>query len=83
MEAIKVWFDATYIYVETTEKNIGKMPLMWFPRLQKATSRELEEFELWAEGSWIHWESIGEDLSVEGFFTFKKNYKYLHNQIKN
>jgi Protein of unknown function (DUF2442) len=72
MEAKKVWFDATFIYVETKENNIGKMPLEWFPRLQKATISDLEKFELWADGSWIHWEEIGEDLSVEGFFTFKK-----------
>lgn len=72
MEAKKVWFDATFIYVETKENTIGKMPLEWFPRLQNATKEDLEKFELWADGSWIHWEEIGEDLSVEGFFTFKK-----------
>jgi hypothetical protein len=73
MEATKIWFDETFIYVETRENAIGKMPLEWFPRLQNATSFDLEKYELWADGSWIHWEEIGEDLSVEGFFTFKKD----------
>ena len=73
MKANKIWFDENFIYVETTENKQGKMPLAWFPRLQKATSEDLQKFELWAEGSWIHWEDIGEDLSVEGFFTFKKD----------
>ena len=72
MEAKKIWFDETFIYVETNENKIGKMPLAWFPRLQNATIDNLQKFELWADGSWIHWEDIGEDLSVEGFFTFKK-----------
>ena len=31
-----------------------------------------QDFELWGEGSWIHWEQIGEDLSTEGFFSFTK-----------
>ncbi len=73
MKATKIWFDENFIHVETTENKQGKMPLSWFPRLQKATNEDLQKFELWADGSWIHWEDIGEDLSVEGFFTFKKD----------
>ena len=72
MQAKKIWFDVAHIYVETTDNKIGKMPLAWFPRLQNANKEELDKFELWADNTWIHWEDIGEDLSVEGFFTFKK-----------
>lgn len=46
------------------------MPLEWFPRLREATIKELENYELWSDGEWIHWEQLGEDLSVEGFFSF-------------
>jgi hypothetical protein len=72
MEAKKIWFDDKFIYVETNEKATGKMPLAWFPRLLNASKDDLQKFELWADGAWIHWEEIGEDLSVEGFFTFNK-----------
>ena len=48
------------------------MPLALFPRLFNATEEDLHKFELWADNSWIHWEAIGEDLSVEVFFTFNK-----------
>jgi hypothetical protein len=73
MEAKNIWFDTVYIYLETTENMIGKMPLVWFPRLLNASEEDRNKFELWADNSWIHWEEIGEDLSVEGFFTFKKD----------
>ena len=46
------------------------MPLPWFPRLLNANKEELDKFELWADNTWIHWEGISEDLSVEGFFCF-------------
>lgn len=72
MKAKKIWFDNEFIHVETTENKTGKMPLKWFKRLENAKTEELELFELWDEGSWIHWELLGEDLSVEGFFTFNK-----------
>ena len=75
MEAKKIWFDNEFIFVETTDRKIGKMPLEWFPRLKNSKIEELEKYELWADNTWIHWETIGEDLSVEGFFSFNKDLK--------
>jgi hypothetical protein len=72
MEAKKIWFDDSNIYVETTENKTGTMPLVWFPRFYTATEANRNAFELWADNTWIHWEELGEDLSVEGFFAFKK-----------
>jgi hypothetical protein len=77
MEAKKIWFDNEFIFVETNDNRIGKMPLEWFPRLKNSTIEELEAYELWADNSWIHWESIGEDLSVEGFFSFNKDLQQI------
>ena len=68
----KIWFDDAFIYVETTDGKTGKTPLNWFPKLQNASPAMQQDFELWGEGSWIHWEQIGEDLSTEGFFSFTK-----------
>lgn len=72
MKAKKIWFDNEFIHVETTENKISKMPLKWFKRIENVKNEALEQFELWNEGSWIHLELLGEDLSVEGFFTFNK-----------
>ena len=72
MQATRIWFDDTHIYVETDTHQQGAMPLGWFPKLQKTTMAERQEYELWADKTWIHWEKVGEDLSVEGFFNFSK-----------
>ncbi len=77
MEIKKIWFDNKTIFVQTTDNQTGQMPLEWFPRLQNATETELEYYELWADNTWIHWEKLGEDLSVEGFFTFKKELEFV------
>lgn len=76
MEIKKIWFDDTNIFVETTNNKVGQMPLEWFPGFQNATKTELENYELWSDNSWIHWEKLNEDLSVEGFFTFKKEQEF-------
>jgi hypothetical protein len=42
-------------------------PLDWYPRLQRASAAERENYELSPLG--IHWPDIDEDLSVAGMLT--------------
>ncbi len=42
------------------------VPLVWFPRLAKATREQLENHELLGDGEGIHWPEIDEDLCVAG-----------------
>ncbi len=72
MTAKKVWFKNECIFVETTDNIIEIMPLSWFKRLKNASEQDLLDFELWDDNSWIQLEKLGEDLSVDDFFTFKK-----------
>ncbi len=47
------------------------VPLIWFPRLQNATSDQRREWRLIGGGIGIHWESVDEDISVESLLRFK------------
>ncbi len=42
------------------------VPLVWFPRLLRATPEERANYELLGEGVGIHWPDVDEDLSVAG-----------------
>ena len=42
------------------------VPLVWFPRLLRATAKQRAHWELMGEGEGIHWPLVDEDLSVEG-----------------
>ncbi len=42
------------------------VPLVWFPRLLKATPKQRQNWELLGDGQGIHWPDIDEDLSVAG-----------------
>jgi len=46
-------------------------PLVWFPRLQSATTQERNNWRLIGGGIGIHWESIDEDISVESLLRLK------------
>ena len=42
------------------------VPLVWYPRLLKASPAQRENWQLSAAGYGIHWPDIDEDLSTEG-----------------
>ena len=53
----------------TVDLNDGRTisaPLAWFPRLLHSTSAERKKWRFIGTGQGIHWENIGEDISVEG-----------------
>lgn len=41
-------------------------PLGWFPRLLHGTISERNDWRLIGKGEGIHWETLDEDISVEG-----------------
>lgn len=69
-KSIKVWFENDNIFILNEQGEQLSHPLSWFPRLQKASDEERSNFELSPFG--IHWEKLDEDLSFEGFKTFRK-----------
>lgn len=42
------------------------VPLVWFPRLVRASAPARARWELLGDGEGIHWPDADEDLSVEG-----------------
>lgn len=46
-------------------------PLIWFPRLQKATAEERNNWRLIGGGIGVHWEDVDEDISVESLLRLK------------
>jgi len=57
-------FDEYNMWVELSDARTLGIPLAWFPKLMHASSDERNDFELSRRG--IHWDSLDEDISVEG-----------------
>ena len=64
---IEVWFDEENICLLFNGK-LKKHPLSWFPRLEGATESQRMNYTLSPFG--LHWNSLDEDLSFEGFDNF-------------
>jgi Protein of unknown function (DUF2442) len=62
--ATKVWFSKDMLYVLLQDGREIGVPMLWFPRLRKASMEQLNEWRLIGNGVGIHWESIDEDISI-------------------
>ena len=54
------------LQVDLSDGRTISVPLAWFPRLQKATAEERNNWRLIGKGQGIHWSDIDEDISIEG-----------------
>lgn len=66
----RIWLTDDAVCMETTDGITVSEPFVAYPRLKKASKSELEDYYVSNVG--IHWESLDEDLSFEGFFKEKR-----------
>ncbi len=63
--AINVAFENSKMILFLEDGRELSIPLEWFPRLRKATDKQLNNWRLIGKGEGIHWEEIDEDILVE------------------
>ncbi len=59
-----VRFDDDSLWVDLADGRVIAVPLAWFPRLMSATAEQRAQVELSSRG--LHWESLDEDISIDG-----------------
>jgi len=61
---LDVRFDDDQVWFQLEDGRTLGVPLVWFPRLDKASSRQRSTWELIPGGDAVHWPEVDEDLSV-------------------
>jgi len=64
--ALSVKITTDTLRVDLSDGRTISVPVGWYPRLAHASAEERKQWRLIAQGRGIHWESIDEDISVEG-----------------
>jgi hypothetical protein len=77
--AVEVSCSNDALSVTLSDGRVVSAPLVWFPRLLAASSRERSDWELIGGGIGIHWEPIDEDISVESLLR-PENFMRLPNE---
>ena len=52
--------------VDFTDGRSVHLPLLWYPRLYRATQAQRDNYQLIGQGYGVHWPDVDEDLSTEG-----------------
>ena len=58
--------DGSTIKAVLVDGRTISVPLVWFPRLAKASKEQLNNWEILGNGEGIHWPDVDEDLSAQG-----------------
>jgi len=61
-----VGFGDDKLYIELNTNRVLTVPYSYTPKLKNATIEELKDYRLIANGLGIHFESLDEDISLEG-----------------
>jgi hypothetical protein len=64
--AKSVSFGEDMMHVALIDGRVISVPLIWFPRLSKASPEQRERYEVGGGGVGLHWPELDEDLSVAG-----------------
>lgn len=67
LSIVKVAIEGDKIKAEISDGRIVLVPISWFPRLSKASSSALNNFEISPSGYGIHWPEVDEDISIKAF----------------
>lgn len=78
--AVDVSCSRDAVSVTLSDGRVVSAPLVWFPRLADASSRDRSDWELIGGGIGIHWEAIDEDISVASLLR-PENFMRLPDQI--
>lgn len=71
--AQNVTVSADALTVELTDGRTISVPVSWYPRLEQATERERDAWELIGGGTGIHWAAVDEDISIDGLLAGKRS----------
>ena len=62
--ATAVRFDDAIMWVDLEDGRTLGIPIVWFPRLLRATPEQRDDFFISPSG--LHWDEIDEDVSIAG-----------------
>jgi hypothetical protein len=65
-----------YLTVSLKDGRVISTPLIWYPRLSKASSADLAVWEWHGDGDGICWPLLDEDLSIKGMLEGNPSIEY-------
>lgn len=81
IKAIDLHTDMNMLVIVLTSGAVLQQRLSDYPRLSSATSAQLENFELIAGSTGVHWPDLDEDISLKGILRDTLRSQVAHNKV--
>jgi hypothetical protein len=62
--------------VDFTDGRSVHLPLLWYPRLYRATQAQRDNYQLIGQGYGVHWPDVDEDLSARSLALGKQSIEF-------
>ena len=73
LRAVRAQLTDEALVVDLADGRSVSVPLVWYPRLVRASMKERQQFRLIGSGEGIYWELLDEDVSVEGIVAGRRS----------
>src|SRR5437867_12274666 len=77
LRVMRVNSTADTLVVDFDDGRSVQLPLMWYPRLYRATQAQRENYQLMGRGYGVHWPDVDEDLSARSLALGKPSIEFL------
>jgi hypothetical protein len=67
VQAITFYKELNLMLIVLNTKAVLRQKISFFPKLYNASVEQLQQYELIANGTGVHWPALDEDLSLKGF----------------
>ena len=72
--------NSSTLMVEFEDGRSIHLPLVWYPRLFRATQTQRNHWELIGPGIGVHWPDMDEDLSASGLLAGRASIEFIKQQ---
>src|SRR5437867_5718254 len=80
LRVMRVNSTADTLVVDFDDGRSVQLPLMWYPRLYRATQAQRENYQLMGRGYGVHRPDVDEDLSARSLALGKPSIEFLKQQ---
>lgn len=76
----RVRSNASTLMVDFEDGRSVHLPLVWYPRLFRATQAQRDHWEFIGPGIGVHWPDVDEDLSAAGLLVGRPSIEFVKQQ---
>ena len=80
IRVLRINSTADTLIVDFEDGRSVHLPLMWYPRLYRATQAQRDNYQLMGRGYGVHWPDVDEDLSARSLALGKPSVEFLKQQ---